>query len=127
MKLVLGFSLGLNVVLAMITWRNWQEQFRTLQKSVATPVLTRIHYENPPIPPAVELGIITNRFQWGMIESTNYEEYVRNLRAVGCPEKTVRDIILAEVRKTYLARRGSILLTTSFWSCGVERQAAERR
>jgi hypothetical protein len=127
MKLALAFSLGLNVALAMITWRNSKEQFRALQKPVTSPAVTQIRYEHTPISPPIELGAITNRFQWRMIESRNYEEYVRNLRAVGCPEKTVRDIIVAEVRKTYSARSASVPLATSFWSCGPERQAAERR
>jgi hypothetical protein len=32
-----------------------------------------------------------------MLESTDYRTYVRNLRAIGCPEQTIRDIITADV------------------------------
>ena len=40
---------------------------------------------------------MTNRFQWRQIESTNYKTYVAGLRRIGCPEKTLDDIIIAEV------------------------------
>jgi hypothetical protein len=35
------------------------------------------------------------------VESPDYREYIANLRAIGCPEKTIRDIILADVNKLY--------------------------
>src|SRR3989442_5976353 len=38
-------------------------------------------------------------FRWGQLESTDYRIYIGNLRAVGCPEETVRDIIVAEINK----------------------------
>src|SRR5437660_12156647 len=62
-----------------------------------------------------------------MIESSDYEKYVANLRAVGWPERTVRDIIVAEIQKTYGAKSAEMPLNVNFWSCGPERQAAERR
>jgi len=48
----------------------------------------------------------TNQFQWSQIESTDYREYIANLRAIGCPEATVRDIIITDVMRVYAARRG---------------------
>jgi hypothetical protein len=38
------------------------------------------------------------------VESEDYSTYIANLRAVGCPEQTIRDIILADVNKLYAAR-----------------------
>ena len=34
-------------------------------------------------------------FDWRMVESEDYKKYIANLCAVGCPEKTIRDIIIA--------------------------------
>jgi hypothetical protein len=48
----------------------------------------------------------TNQFQWSQLESTDYRQYIANLRAVGCPESTVRDIIITDVMRVYAARRG---------------------
>lgn len=43
-------------------------------------------------------------FHWSQLESTNFHEYVANLREVGCPEETVRDLVVAEINKLYARR-----------------------
>jgi hypothetical protein len=48
---------------------------------------------------------------WDQIESTNLGAYLANLMAVGCPPATIRDIILAQVNKTYSRRRSTEVLT----------------
>lgn len=40
-------------------------------------------------------------FSWRMIESEDYRQYIANLRAVGCPEQTIRDIIVANIERLY--------------------------
>ena len=44
-------------------------------------------------------GRITG-LRWASVESTNYVDYVANLRAIGCPEATIRDIIAADLTAT---------------------------
>lgn len=44
-------------------------------------------------------------FHWSQIESTDYRIYIANLRAIGCPEQTIRDIISADVDSLYASRR----------------------
>src|SRR6266481_4686092 len=39
------------------------------------------------------------RLSWSNIESTNYQTYIANLRGIGCPEETVRDIIITDISK----------------------------
>src|SRR5260370_9208146 len=41
---------------------------------------------------------------WNGIESTNYPAYIANLRAIGCPEETLRDITITAVPKLYAPR-----------------------
>jgi hypothetical protein len=48
---------------------------------------------------------------WDQIESTNLGAYMTNLIAVGCPPATIRDLILAQVNKTYSRRRATEVLT----------------
>jgi len=43
-------------------------------------------------------------FHWSQIESTDYSIYVANLRSIGCPEQTIRDIITADVHTLYAAQ-----------------------
>lgn len=68
----------------------------------------------PPVPePVVGLNPIlrTNvivrheNFTWDQLESTNYVTFIKNLRAVGCPEPTIRDMIVADVNRIYARRR----------------------
>ena len=40
-------------------------------------------------------------FDWRVLESEDYKQYVANLRAIGCPEKTIRDIITADVTELF--------------------------
>src|SRR5512143_3000882 len=46
-------------------------------------------------------------FDWRMVESEDYKQYVANLRAIGCPEKTLRDIIMADVTDLFRQRAKS--------------------
>src|SRR5271165_5014453 len=43
-------------------------------------------------------------FSWQELESSDYQQYIQNLRAIGCPEPTIRDIIIADVNQLYLNR-----------------------
>lgn len=54
-----------------------------------------------PFPPA-------GRAIWSQIESKDYRTYMANLRAIGCPEQTIRDIILADVTKLYNERKTAL-------------------
>ena len=47
--------------------------------------------------PATAPDIQATPLDWRQLESSDYRQYIANLRAVGCPEKTIRDIIVAEV------------------------------
>jgi hypothetical protein len=74
----------------------------------------------------VATACVTNRFHWRMIESEDYDEYVAHLRAAGCPEKTIRDIIVADVERVYAARRAAARVQGSFWVTGNSRRRVER-
>jgi hypothetical protein len=44
------------------------------------------------------------KLDWRQIESDDYKAYIKNLRAIGCPEETIRDIIIADLNKLYAAK-----------------------
>ncbi len=44
-------------------------------------------------------------FTWEQVETTNHSQFVKNLRAIGCPEQTVRDIITSEISRLYGHRK----------------------
>jgi hypothetical protein len=51
---------------------------------------------------------ITAEFRWQQVESKDYKAYIANLRSIGCPEETIRDIIVADVSKLYAQKRRAI-------------------
>jgi hypothetical protein len=57
---------------------------------------------------------------WHHLESTDYRVYIANLRAIGCPEQTIRDIITGEVNQVYKDRKVALCLAAkgpfSFWA-----------
>lgn len=50
---------------------------------------------------------------WRDIESSDYPTYIKNLRTIGCPEETIRDIIVADVNELFAERRATEILTPS--------------
>jgi len=66
-----------------------------------------------PVPPVtnepivitnVQREVITNAFQWAQLESEDYRAYIARLRSIGCPEQTIRDIIIADLDKVLAPR-----------------------
>ena len=53
-------------------------------------------------------------FDWRQVESPDYKEYIANLRAIGCPEKTIKEIITADVNDLFSARRAAIIQTNHY-------------
>lgn len=68
------------------------------------------------------LAALANRpMNWAAIESTNYSVYITNLRGIGCPEQTIRDLLLTDVAKLYARRRAAVRnqgQPFSFWKTG---------
>ncbi len=63
-------------------------------------------------------GSTASWFQWGQLESEDYRKYIANLRAIGCPEETIKDIIVAEIEKLYAPKFEAGYLTSrkqNYW------------
>lgn len=71
----------------------------------------------PPREPLPEVVEIIELFHWTQIESADYRIYLANLRAIGCPEPTVRDIIIADVNEMFAPRVKALVdeVTGQFW------------
>jgi LysM repeat protein len=50
-------------------------------------------------------------FTWRELESADYPTYIANLRYIGCPEQTIRDIIIADVNAMFSRRRALELIS----------------
>ena len=62
--------------------------------------LPKLAPRRPPVP--AEAG--TNRFRWAQLESEDYRAYITRLREIGCPEQTIRDLIIADIDKLLAPR-----------------------
>lgn len=68
--------------------------------------------------PVTHAGPLTTAgFHWRQIESEDYAIYIANLRRIGCPEATVRDIVVADVRSGFDSKRAAVhpAPTAEFW------------
>jgi len=60
-------------------------------------------------------------FRWHQLDATDYHSYVKNLRAIGCPEPTVRAIVTADVHAAFsqishALKKNLAALADSSWS-----------
>ncbi len=51
-------------------------------------------------------------FSWREIESADYPTYIANLRDIGCPEDTIRDIVVADVNQLYARKKATEIVTS---------------
>ena len=61
------------------------------------------------ISPQVVTNTVVKTMTWETVEAPDYLDYIDNLRRIGCPEETIRDIILTEVNKLYKAKRREVV------------------
>jgi LysM repeat protein len=95
-------SFGVNIVLAAVLCLAPRPAARA---SAAAPDSSATNQAKP--------NIVLRRqlFSWREVESADYPTYVANLRSIGCPEQTVRDIIIADVNVVYSRKRALDLVT----------------
>ncbi len=70
--------------------------------------------------------LVTNHPAWRRIESPDWEELAANLRAAGCPERSVRDIITARARRAERGLESEPAPDPGFWVAGVKAKRASR-
>jgi hypothetical protein len=85
------------------------------------------------LPPGSSKSYKTNvvvrrqNFVWNQIESDDYATYIANLREIGCPEPTIRDIIVADVNQLFARRRATEVATAEqqWWKSEPDPEVAE--
>ncbi len=62
------------------------------------------------------------RFHWRQIEDEDFKKYIQNLRDIGCPEETIRNLVKQDLDKYYDQRKADILSKSparkEFWKSG---------
>jgi len=124
---LLWVSVGTNVLLFVLFWQSLR-LIQTPSISLGVPHRTVV------APAVARTNVVIRRqnFVWQQLESEDYAVYIANLRTIGCPEATIRDIIVADVNQLYARRRATEVLTPQqqWWKSEpdpeVARTAAEK-
>ncbi len=127
-RLLLLISVGLNLVFAAFLFFG----LRNLSAPINPPAVGDI--DSPARNPRVQTKVMVRRqnFTWQEVESNDYATYIKNLREIGCPDATIRDIIVADVNELYSHRRASEVVSADhqWWKSepdiGAVQAAAEK-
>lgn len=115
-------SLVANAVLAVTLVLVW-EPARPLEVTlVRPPAVTNVYS-----PIRTNIVMEVRPLRWEDLESTNFFIYIANLRSIGCPEPTIRDIIVAEVEELFARRRAREILRPAhqWWRYRPDPEVAE--
>lgn len=120
-RIALLISILLNAALAAGLGYVWSRREPEKPRPISAPTLIQTTNQ------IVKTNVVVRRqnFTWQEIESTNYVTYIANLQAIGCPEPTIRDIIVAEVNALYDRKRATEIVTPEqqWWRSTPDQQA----
>ena len=128
-KTIAALSLVLNLLLAAGLFLALNKRHQTAASDASTNHSTNVIVKTSTKPIAADNGtpaaVSTNRpeksFDWRMVESEDYKKYIANLRSIGCPENTIRDIIIADVNSLFESRKKALKANGKkfeFWKAG---------
>lgn len=105
-RVLAAISLGVNLVLAI----GWIVAVHKASKHVTVTTGST----GPVFSGSKGPNIVIRRqfLTWREIESPDYPTYIANLRDIGCPEQTIRDIIIADVNSLFSRRLATEIVTS---------------
>ena len=121
---LLPVSLVLNLCLLVAAgWLAIREPTRTALSARPQPQPAPTASTPAPVPAPLQAqpAKAAQSFDWRLVESEDYKKYITNLRSIGCPEETIRDIISADVKKLFDARKRTLSSSTNkfeYWKAG---------
>lgn len=122
MKTTLTISVFLNVILLALFLGFHPQPSRVI------PAPRRVIPLPPPPPAPVRTEAMGEPFHWNQLLSSNdYPVFVANLRAAGCPESTIADIVQGDLARAYAmmrARLGVNATDAGPWSRQAQAQMA---
>lgn len=93
-------SLCLNVVLGAL-WFFMTRSGTEVREGDFSPAKSSFSTKSAGLPVVTITNLVKPEFKWSQLETTDYKEYIRRLRLVGCPESTIRDIIISDLDNMY--------------------------
>lgn len=123
-------SFALNVVLAtVVAWALLARDRAPASGGVLQHLTNRVlRTRKVAVPSAPQVLTVPARFHWSEIESADYRVYMANLRGISCPQRTIRDIIVADVDQVFIQRGRELLMPLNrrlWWMLANEDEAKE--
>ncbi len=105
-----GIAAGVAVGLGTAFLVNFdQPSARTVTETV-----TKVTYRTNAATPATLAAANMFGFHWSQLESADYRQYVANLKAIGCPWETLKDMIIADINTLYSPKLAKLRLDPGF-------------
>lgn len=102
---VLLLLLNLGLVLAVVHFYRQAQASKSAASAMESAALSPAAGAGVPRVKIVKTNIIENQpFRWSQVESDDYRAYIERLRAIGCPEQTIRDLVIADIDKIFAPR-----------------------
>ena len=105
-SLIILLSLVTNVVLALVWFRVGYIAPPTDDASARTAVTALAAGQSNAAANGVDES--TARSSWSNLQTNDLKEFVRRLRAAGCPEETIKDLVLAQLNRGYSVKQRAI-------------------
>ena len=129
---ILILSLGLNLVLGAWVVAKLRRASEAPTSPTATETAQARAFPVSRVQRRNVIEVTTNRvdapgFHWSRVETNDFEAYVANLHGIGCPDHTVRHLVVGEVEALYAEREADAEKSGSFWETVSQRHAREVR
>lgn len=103
-----------------VVWQAGQKEAGVRTVAVvpaAEPSVTNEEAYAVPLPPGLTNVVVQRPFFWKDVESDDYLQLIANLRRAGCPDATIRDIVVSRAEEDYAGRCWDLLrpMQTEFW------------
>ena len=107
MKVIFRISGWLGLILAggLVSWAINHPGTMREGSPVASPGMVAPVANPPAMVPPTPAPAAPAPFHWSQLDASDYHVYVQNLRAIGCPEPSVRAIVTADVAAVFDQRR----------------------
>jgi len=134
LRLITILSLGLNAILLAVAGYlnqrfNALSTQTTVQNTVSTSSSEASEIYHPVTSTSVTPETKSKTSVWDALYAPDVRQFHRNLREAGCPEKTMRDIILPVIEDAYRSKRQNVHRSSanSFWQAANSMNNAQRQ
>ncbi|MEJ0090367.1 MAG: hypothetical protein WDM80_11570 [Limisphaerales bacterium] len=111
---VILLSLVANIMLAAAWFRTTHASPKPVEEAaVIEPVMETA--ASPPVAVSEDGAIgLTSQARWSDLQTEDFREFVRRLHAIGCPEETIKDLVLAKLNRNFSVKQRALWQDNDF-------------